>query len=506
MSKKKSSLINIVSMFGYQFVVMIIGFILPKLLLEQYGPDIHGYTSTVTTIMSYIALLNAGLSAAAIQSLYRPLAQNKHDEISSIVKAIDKFYVKTGIYYTIAVIACALVLPFFITGDITNFEIIFLMIVMGATSTLECFIYSKYMVLLQADQHLYVVSITNTIAVILRTIIQIILIKLNASIILVQALPLSMVFLRMFILHCYVKKRYPYLNKNAKPLDKALSKRWNAFIHQIAGLVVNNTDVVLLSTFKNLTYVSIYSVYNLVFSHLYTFMTSVFSHGTVASFGAIIHEDKKEELDEAFNIYEIAYYFSIIVVYSITSCMILPFVKIYTEKITDIPYVDYKLAILFIIISIMTNLRVPCNTLINASGHFKETQNRAIIEAVINIVASIILMIPFGMYGLLLGTICSFAFRTFDIIIYSNKKILKRKLWVSIKRVIIVVICILINWSIYMYLFKNLNIDNWILWILECIKIGLISVVIATIIMYIFENKTIKLIFRKYLYTRKRGM
>lgn len=69
----------------------------------------------------------------------------------------------------------------------------------------------------------------------------------------------------------------------------------------------------------------------------------------------------------------------------------------------QIPYVDVKLAVLFMLIGFANNIRIPCLTMINAAGHFKETQWRAILEAVINITVSLLLIKPLGMYGLLIG-------------------------------------------------------------------------------------------------------
>ena len=48
------------------------------------------------------------------------------------------------------------------------------------------------------------------------------------------------------------------------------------------------------------------------------------------------------------------------------------------------------------------------------------------IETVINIVASIILTTRFGIYGVLLGTIIATTYRTIDVLVYVNTKILKR--------------------------------------------------------------------------------
>lgn len=74
--------------------------------------------------------------------------------------------------------------------------------------------------------------------------------------------------------------------------------------------------------------------------------------------------------------------------------MALPVGRIDAGVGNGIPYVDVKLAVLFMLIGFANNIRIPCLTMINAAGHFKETQWRAILEAVINITVSILLIKP----------------------------------------------------------------------------------------------------------------
>lgn len=90
--------------------------------------------------------------------------------------------------------------------------------------------------------------------------------------------------------------------------------------------------------------------------------------------------------------YEYVYYFVVSFVYGVSASMILPFIDVYTKKYTDIHYVDVRLAILFMVIGFANNMRVPSGTMINAAGHFKETQWRAILEATINLTVSLILV------------------------------------------------------------------------------------------------------------------
>ncbi len=99
---------------------------------------------------------------------------------------------------------------------------------------------------------------------------------------------------------------------------------------------------------------------------------------------------------------------------------------IYTAGVEDVNYIRPWLAMLFVIVGVANTIRIPSNTLINAAGHFRETKNRAIIEAVINLVSSIIFVQFLGVEGVLIGGLCSYAYRTCDLILYTSKEILKK--------------------------------------------------------------------------------
>lgn len=491
LNKKKATVVNMIIMAIYQIVTIIVGFIIPKIFLSTYGAEFHGYTSTVNTIMNYIALLNAGLASAAVQSLYAPLAKKNKYEISCVLNAIDKMYIKTGIYYLLAIFICAFVLPCIINTNISKIDVFLLMIIMGATNTMECFIYSKYRVLLQADQRLYIVTLGDIFALILRSILQIYLINLYVPVVVVQSIPLGMVFVRMAIVSVYVRRNYN-LDRKAPARFEALSKRKSAFIHQIAALVVNNTDILILTLKGSLVSVSIYSVYNLVCSHMNSLLSYIFSHSIVASFGQLLNENKKEKLLKNFRFYEYVYFLIITIIFSVTADMLYLFVYLYTSSMKDIRYADIILVVLFVIVGVVNNIRIPCLTMINAAGMFKETQTNAIIEAILNISVSLVLVNFIGIYGLLIGTIVSFLYRTLDIIFFTNKNILNESAKVSIFRVIRVVFLIIINVLISNKLINLDGIYSWIDWIIKATEVTILISSISIIFNIITDFKEIK--------------
>ena len=112
-----------------------------------------------------------------------------------------------------------------------------------------------------------------------------------------------------------------------------------------------------------------------------------------------------------------------------------PFMKLYTEGVTDADYLLPFLPLLFVTYKLLVCGRAACGGLISYAGHFKQTQIHSIIETSINLFVSIGAVILFehlwglGIYGVLVGTIAALLFRANIMVIYANKHILFRSIW-----------------------------------------------------------------------------
>jgi len=65
---------------AYQLTAMLLGFVTPRLMMAYYGSEINGLVASITEFMGYFKLVEAGLAAAAIYGLYKPLSD--HDRPS----------------------------------------------------------------------------------------------------------------------------------------------------------------------------------------------------------------------------------------------------------------------------------------------------------------------------------------------------------------------------------------------------------------------------------------
>ena len=83
---KKITLINIISNIILQIANIFSWFIIPKIILTYFGSDVNGLVSSITQFLSYITLIEGGVTGVVMASLYKPLVNNDNKKISAIIK------------------------------------------------------------------------------------------------------------------------------------------------------------------------------------------------------------------------------------------------------------------------------------------------------------------------------------------------------------------------------------------------------------------------------------
>lgn len=497
----KKIIYNIVFGFGGQLIILALGMIIPRLILVSFGSEMNGLLVTITQIFTYLALLEAGIGNATVNELYKPIVDNNREGIINVLSTTNKYYKKISIYYLLAVFVFAIFYPIIVKTEI-NKEIIFLVIILqGIPGVMNFYFISTYKQILIAEGKNYIISNITLIIYVLTSIIKIIIINNGADIIMVQLAYFILALIQIIIFKLYCRSKYGWI-KFKKTIDISILYQRNAFlVHEISALIFSNTDVFILSLFCDLKTASIYAVYNIVFIALNQII-GVVNNSIVFVLGQIYHQDKSKYI-KIHDIYDSYYVSFVFCLMSVAYMLINEFVKLYTQGVGDINYIDKYLPVLFCIIQLLSCSRAVSARLITISGHAEKTKNRSIIEAIINIMASVILVNIIGIYGVLIGTIIALIFRMNDIIIYANKKVLHRSSKKTYKNIFINIIIFIIFMNIKSKV--NINIGSYFEFIIYgliiTILVGIIYFIIASIInkseikniFYILKNKKIKL-------------
>lgn len=431
MNNKKKVVYNMSLSLASEALTILLGILVPRFILTSYGSETNGLLSTVTQIYSYIALLEAGVGTATVQALYRTIGIGDRNKTNAVLSATNRYYHRTGILYLIAILLFSIIYPLVIVTDIPIITVVLVIVFNGLGSVISFFFQEKYFLLLQAEGKNYVKTSLTMFTNVFKNIAKIVLMALGFNVVFVQMIAMVVSLIQMLYITWYIKKHYNWIDLKAKPDFDSLSQNKNVLVHQVSGLIFNSTDSILLSFFCGLKVVSVYSLYNLFFNMVITLQTAV-SGSVVFVLGQTYHSDKKRFM-KLYNCYELYYVTLVFALYSIVNFFILPFIGLYTSDVTDINYINKYLPYLFSAISLLSCGRNAPNNVINFEGHFKQTQWRTILEAGINIVVSVVAIHYLGIYGALIGTIAALLYRTNDIIIYANQKILKRSCWHTYK-------------------------------------------------------------------------
>ncbi len=483
------------SIFG-QMITLMIGILIPRFVIVSYGSEINGLLSSVSQIMSYLALLEAGLGMAAIQALYKPIAENDDYKVSRIVVATQNSYKKIGILYLIALIVCALVYPLFIKSKMDYWFVFVIVILFGIPSVLNFLFQGKYSILINAKGDLYYITNINTIITVLNSLIKIFLLSIHMNIIYVQFMYCVTSLVQMFFVYKFVKKHYTWLDMKVEPEYAPLKGRNSAVLHQICGLITNSTDVLLLTAFCDLKAVSIYSVYNMIFNIVYMIATSVNS-GVQFIFGNAFYKGINY-YKKIFNCYE-TYYVCLTSSLMVVTCIFIkPFLILYTAG-ADADYVNNSFPVVFMIMKILHSYK-NCATLTpSVSGHFEGTQRHAVIESVINLLISVLTINKYGIVGVLFGTIVAFIYRCCVGLIYTNHRILKRNSWPNVKRIL--VNAVLISFYLGITSMVEITPQSYIYLLLLAVPVTIIVLLTFVIVNSLFNIKEFCIV-KRYVYSK----
>lgn len=485
MNRKQKLYLNMFMAIGNQIVVLVCGFVLPRLILSYYGSETNGLVSSITQFLNLISFLELGVGAVVQSTLYKPLAENDTKLISEIVASANKFFKRVASILLVYVCCLTIVYPMFVNHSFDFWFTASLIIVMSISSFAQYYFGITNQLLLNADQRSYVQLSAQAGTLILNTIVCTILMFNGASIQFVK-LSTSLIFLlRPLVLSLYVNRHYD-INRKIHLSYEPIKQKWNGLAQHVAYIVLVNSPMVVLTLFSSLKNVSIYTVYNLVTNGLNQVVMSIRT-GVPAMFGNMIANGEIEEMKSSFKKFEWSIHTLVVLLFTLCGILILPFVKVYTAGVHDAEYQVPLFAYIFTLAQACYCIRVPYNMIVMAAGHYRQTQNSAIIEAALNIILSVVLVNRYGLMGVAIATLVAMVYRSIYFAIYISRNIIYHKITYFLKHIMIDILCVVIMSSLCSGL--RLESVSYISWFIMAIKAGSICVVVSVVINFIFYKK-----------------
>jgi len=198
-------------------------------------------------------------------------------------------------------------------------------------------------------------------------------------------------------------------------------------------------------------------------------IVSIFSAGINASFGNVIVKADREILQKSYDTY--AYIFKIMsfAFYTIALVLTIPFLKIYIVNTDGVDYIIPFVAIGFAVSGLFRSIRIAPVTLVEAAGKFRDNKVFNVIEAMSNVLLSILLINRFGITGILFASSLTALIRSIMYVVYTEKNILSRKCGkelINIFANIIMAVVLIITAN---HIIQSIKISNFFEWTVSAI-------------------------------------
>ena len=475
MNNKQKSIRNLIYAALSQIISIAFGLILPRMFVVSYGSEVNGLLNSLSNFLICLNLFEAGMGAASLQALYGPVGRDSWDDINGVLSATNEYYRKTGRWYLICLIALSVGYPLVVESELAPLTIMGAVFFSGIANVVNFYFQGKYTLLLRAEGKNYILTNLALIVSVLVSLSKVVMISLGMDIVLILAVAFGIQCIQTIYMLLYIRRGYQKLNLKVKPAYEAVSQKNYALIHQIGELVFSNTDVILLTVICGLKVVSVYSMFKMITSNLDQILNILVGSFNFM-FGQTYQNDREKYikmLDLADSVYGAISYS----LYAVALYLFLPFMAIYTAGVTDVNYVDGKVAVLFVLAALLSHTRVPTCQTITIAGHFKQTMSRSVAETVINLLVSLVCVFLWGIYGVLLGTVVALLYRTNDIIIYANIRCLGRKPWRTYGIYLVNIVVLLLTTVVFKVLFGWFVIDSFIKLLIIAVPITMLSIV-----------------------------
>ncbi len=388
----------------------LMGFVYRTVFIHYLAANYLGVNGLFTNILGILSMANLGIDSAIVFRFYKPISEGDEEKVGEIMTFMRVIYLLIG---AVILGLGMLLMPFLnslirdtseVPADINLHFVYFLFLVQTAAT----YLYSYRLMILTADQKQYLLTALRTGIDVIRYIAQIAILVVTGNYTLVLIISVAVTFGLNYLSSIWVTRLYPgvFAVRTMLPKEERtqIYKDTTATLcHKIGGTILNSTDNLVISKFVGLISAGLYSNYYLLISGLQMVVNPVLSNFT-ASLG---NANVELSADENYAIYRRLQFmnlwiasFSTVCLY----CLINDFIGIWVGEsmVLDMATVT-ALCIQFFI---QTARRIN-ESYTNASGLFVRDKIRPFIEALLNLVISIVLVIKIGIAGVFVGTFVS---------------------------------------------------------------------------------------------------
>lgn len=402
---------NMVVGFINKIVTIVSPFLVRTVLIHTLSVEYVGISGLFSSILQMLSMADLGFASAIVYSMYKPIAEGDDSAVCALINFYKKIYrVIGGIIFVIGMV----LLPFLngmINGDCpSDVDIHIIYIIYLVNSVVSYLMFSYKRSLLIAYQRRDVADTIQAICKLGLSIVQIV------SLILVKNYYAYVVFIPicsiMDNLLCAwrTKKMFPHIDSRGaiQPNVKndIIEKTKGLLIYRICGMTRNALDNFFLSMFYGLVVVGIYNNYYYIMNSIRLFV-DICTQSISAGIGNSVATESIEKNYKNLNVFTFIYEWICGWCTVCLLCLYQPFMQIWVGEDNMFSIGVVISLCIYFYVWIAGDIRSQYT---DASGLWWKEKKRAVAETIANIALNYVLVVNFGVIGVVLATAISILF------------------------------------------------------------------------------------------------
>ena len=407
-SRTEYSVMNTTVAFIAQVTAILMGFFTRVVFTRTLSEGYVGINGLFTDILNILSLSELGVGTANTYALYGPIARNDIKKQQLLMRMFRTFYRMTAGFVLVAGLC---LIPFLdiLMKDRPDVDHLIVIYILYLTNSVVSYLLIYKKTLVDAHQMNYITVMYHNGFLVLQDICQIVVLLLTGNFILFLIVAVVCTISGNICMSRKADRLFPYLKEPCK--DKLpQNERRDIFqnvkamlMHKIGNVVVNNTDNLLISSFVGVVTAGIYSNYFLIIGSVRQILEQVMQ-GVAASVGNLGVTEEKEKIGHIFDrLFFIGYWLA-----GLAGICLLELLNPFVELAFGKRYLFPREIVLILCINFFINgMRQAVLIFKESMGLFWYDRYKAIAEAMLNLVISILLVMHFGVVGVFVGTFCS---------------------------------------------------------------------------------------------------
>lgn len=401
----KNTAVGVISQIVFSITDWITYTVFVRCMSDQY----LGARGLFSSILDFLSLAELGIGTVLVYSMYKPIAENNE----YMLKALTQFYKRAYNLIGIMIFGVGMCLVPFLSFFIENMDSVpnaTLIYVLYLINSALSYVMVYKQSILNADQKNYVINSICAAVNVLQCVFQVIALLITHNFFIFLIIQMVITLVKNIVISNRASAMYPFLKSKEKARLSKDEKRgiykniFAMFNHRVGGTVLNSTDNLLISKFIGITFCGFYNTFKMIIRVMNSFLNQFFN-SMMSSVGNMTVSESKETSYRTFKYLHFlsfwVYTFCTVSFIELANPVVLVWLK--DEKYTFGFPTILMIGLNFYIVGIR---KIPL-TFKEAMGLLWNDRVKPIIEAVLNIVISIVLIESMGIAGILMGTIIS---------------------------------------------------------------------------------------------------